>query len=54
MGYSFRGRLFVALALAMAALALALIWYNRYQQESTILYACYGTTQWEICTTPPP
>jgi len=50
-----RGRLLVTftLAIATAVVVLALVWY-RNQAEAAILYQCYGTTQWEICTSPPP
>lgn len=52
---SFRGWLLVALAMAMAMalIVLTFIWYTD-QQQATILYDCYGTAQWEVCTTPPP
>ena len=47
-----RARLLVAMAIA-GVLVLTLMWY-RNQAEAAIIYQCYGTTQWEICTSPPP
>ena len=46
-------RLLVAIAIATGVLVLTLLWY-RNEAQAAIIYQCYGTTQWEICTSPPP
>ena len=48
-----RARLLVAIAIATGLLVLTLLWY-RNEAQAAIIYQCHGTTQWEICTSPPP